>query len=120
MAKMKIMLKEFLEFSRRNATLTIVGEQQAHLLAEKIKELGLKFNVIYSSPLKRTLKTAKIISQVSGMPKPIISEALIERDFGIMTGKPISSIKELCSPNIIQAEMITYFLIQKGPKLFPI
>ncbi len=36
-----------------------------------------------------------------------------------MSGKPISSIKELCSPNIIETDVITYFLSPEGGETFP-
>jgi probable phosphoglycerate mutase len=104
---------------RRDKPLTKVGEDQAKALAEKINQIGLKFDIIYSSPLNRTLKTAGIISKICGATKPVILENLIERDFGIMTGQPISTIKEKCSPDILQAEIVTYFLKPEGAETFP-
>lgn len=44
---------------------------------------------------------------------------LIERDFGVMTGKPQSKIVELCAPDILQTDTITYFLSPKGAETFP-
>lgn len=102
----------------RDEPLTDLGEQQASLVAEEIKKEGLSFDVVYSSPLQRAFKTAKIISDVSNQPQPIILKELIERDFGIMTGIEANRIEELCSPEIIKTETITYFLNPKGAETF--
>ena len=102
----------------RDEPLTELGEQQANKVAQKIKKSGLHFDVIYSSPLQRALKTAEIISNISGQPKPIILQELIERDFGVMTGIKIDKIEELCSPEIIKTNTITYFLRPKGAETF--
>jgi hypothetical protein len=40
--------------------------------------------------------------------KPTKLDVLVERDFGIMTGKQISDVEKLCAPDIIKAKMITY------------
>jgi len=44
---------------------------------------------------------------------------LIERDFGIMTGKPQRMIVGLCSPNILKTNKICYFLKPQGAETFP-
>ncbi len=55
---------------------------------ELVQELSqIKFDVIYSSPLKRCLITAKQISEITGS-KLIIDNRLIERNFGELEGKP--------------------------------
>lgn len=36
-----------------------------------------------------------------------------------MTGKPVKHITELCSPEIIQTNTITYFLSPEGAETFP-
>ena len=36
-----------------------------------------------------------------------------------MTGQPQSKIKEICSPDIIQSDTITYFLSPEGAETFP-
>ena len=104
---------------RRDEPLTDLGVQQALALAERIKETGLHFEAVYASPLQRTFKTAEIISEASAQPAPIADEDIVERDFGIMTGQPISKIEEMCAPNIIKAEIITYFLTPDGGESFP-
>lgn len=102
----------------RDYPLTPLGEEQAHTLGLKIKDADLHFDVVYSSPLKRALKTAEIICEVSVQPQPIVLDSLIERDFGVMTGEKISDIKKMCSPNIFEASGVTYFTSCKGAESF--
>ncbi len=103
----------------RDEPLTEKGIKQAHEIADKTKEIELSFDAVYSSPLVRAFETAKIISRITGSPEPQKELLLIERDFGIMTGKNISDIEKLCAPNIIKGEIITYFLNPEGAETFP-
>jgi broad specificity phosphatase PhoE len=48
----------------RDRSLTELGIKQAQDIANKIKNADIKFDVIYSSPLKRTLQTANIITDI--------------------------------------------------------
>lgn len=104
---------------RRDTPLTEKGIEQATEIAEKIKAAGLSFDHIFTSPLARTGRTAQIISETIDGPKPIAMPELIERDFGSMTGQNKSRIEELCSPDIIKTETITYFLSPAGAETFP-
>lgn len=104
---------------RRDQSLTKNGINQAKHVASKIAKANIKFDKIYSSPLKRALKTAEIISETTNSPSPIIMDELIEREFGIMTGKQHSDIIKLCSPHILQSKDITYFLNPEGAETFP-
>ena len=92
--------------------------EQAERLAQNVVEQWLMFDAIYSSPLQRAYKTAETVSNKLWIALPIIDELLIERDFGKMTGKPISSIRELCSPDILETEKIVYFLNSEWPETF--
>ena len=103
----------------RDMPLTETGIAQAYEAAEKIKDAGLSFDVVLSSPLNRALKTAEIISSVNNLPNPEVVDELIERDFGVMSGKEQSRIEELCAPDIIKTETITYFLSPEGAETFP-
>lgn len=60
--------------------LTDEGIAQAYKAKEKLR--GLKIDKIYSSPLKRALKTAEIINENFGM-EIILDGDLRERSFGI-------------------------------------
>ena len=104
---------------RRDAPLTAVGIEQAEVLSQKIKESGLGISKIYCSPLQRAYKTAEIVADSLGLDKPERNGLLIERDFGIMTGKPVHDIERICSPDIIKADPITYFLSPEGAETFP-
>ena len=99
--------------------MTTKGVEQANTVARKIKDSGLAFDAIYSSPLRRAYRTAEIISEILGVGKPEVMPELIERDFGIMTGQLQSSIESACSPDILKTETITYFLKPEGAETFP-
>lgn len=103
----------------RDMELTEVGVAQAHKSAQHVSELGLHFDAVYASPLKRAFETARIIATESNQPNPVALQLLIERDFGVMTGIPISEIEARCSPEILKAELITYFLSPEGAETFP-
>jgi len=104
----------------RDKPLTELGKKQARELAQKIQSSNLCFDYIYSSPLDRALETAKIVTSTINGPEPIIEPLLIERDFGIMTGKNKDDIESLCSPNIFKTKNITYFLDPEGAETFPV
>lgn len=103
----------------RDLPLTELGKQQANDLAQAMISASMTFDAIYSSPLSRALETANIISDVIGAPRPIVQDLLIERDFGVLTGQPVDKIEELCAPDIIKTDSITYFLSPQGAETFP-
>jgi broad specificity phosphatase PhoE len=103
----------------RDEPLTEKGIEQAHEIADKTQESGFTFDSIYSSPLQRAFETARIVSETIGAPYPQKEDLLIERDFGIMTGKKISDIEAMCAPDIIKTDTITYFLNPEGAETFP-
>ncbi|HMY81063.1 MAG TPA: histidine phosphatase family protein [Candidatus Absconditabacterales bacterium] len=76
----------------RDFGLTEKGKDQATKAGEKIKALGLTIDHHYSSPLLRAQQTAHIISTTSGVMFAHIEPDLIERDFGDLTGKPVSQL----------------------------
>lgn len=51
--------------------LTVTGEQEVEEVAESLSDLGLKFDAIISSPLKRALQTAEIVAKVLKAKKKI-------------------------------------------------
>ena len=103
----------------RDLPLTELGREQARTTAAHIRDNKLSFDHIYCSPLSRAKETAEIICHELGWPEPIIHKGIIERDFGSMSGKPVASIVELCAPDIIQTDTITYFLSPDGAETFP-
>lgn len=103
----------------RDLPLTDLGRQQARGLGEGIKVAGLRFDAVYSSPLSRAYETATIAAEVAGLPVPAKYDDIIERDFGVMTGKSASRIEELCGPEgVIKTDTITYFLAPEGAETF--
>jgi broad specificity phosphatase PhoE len=68
----------------RDQPLTKLGISQAEKLAENIQKQGINFQIIYTSPLKRTVRTAQIIAKSLDAKKPKPLAELIERDFGEM------------------------------------
>lgn len=75
-----------------DVALTDNGRQQAALAAEAIKKSGLKFDKIISSPLSRTLDTAKIIAQIIDYPVDniVVIEDMKEKSAGSMELGPKS------------------------------
>ncbi len=104
----------------RDMPLTAIGEKQAHELADGIRDEGLTFDAVYTSPLSRASRTAEVVCENLGLNKPVVLNSLIERDFGTMTGKPIADIEKLCAPDIVKTETITYFLSPPGSETFPV
>jgi len=81
------------DWNRKNVLQGIVdielnenGIQSAKVLSEKMK--NIKFEYIYSSPLKRAIDTAKYICTEEN--KIQISSKLIERSFGDYEGKQMT------------------------------
>ena len=103
----------------RDLPLTPLGFEQARTLAEEIKDAGLTLYAIYSSPLIRAYATAETITNVLREPKPIVLPNLIERNLGSMSGRPISDIKNLPKENVLQADVVTYFLEADGAESWP-
>lgn len=93
----------------RNKPLTKIGIKQAHHLAEVMKQNNITIDKIYISPLKRTRQTAQIVAEAKNLEVEEMP-LLIERDFGVMSGKYVEDIEKLCSPDIIKTEKIIYFL----------
>jgi len=103
----------------RDLPLTQLGIDQAKELAQSIKETDIHINKAYSSPLQRAYQTGEIITDALHIDTPEKLDILIERNFGIMTGKLIKDIEELCAPNIIKADIITYFITAEWAETFP-
>jgi broad specificity phosphatase PhoE len=103
----------------RDLPLTDLGRQQAQNLGEGILDSNIVFDAVYSSPLIRAFETAQIVSKIAGLPLPVVLLNLIERDFGIMTGRKTDEIEEMCAPDILKIETMTYFLSPEGSESFP-
>lgn len=98
----------------RDKPLTELGREQAKTTGLKLK--GENIDVVLASPLKRAFETAQIIAKVADFPEPIKEDLLIERDFGIFTGKPVADIP-LLAKKVYKGDKINYFL-EEG-EIFP-
>lgn len=103
----------------RDKPLTKIGLEQATSLAEMIKNSGIHFDKIYSSPLQRAYKTASIIAETLNMDPPEEIKGLIERDFGELTGKKISEAIEISRPDTLSTPIVEYMLYPKNGETFP-
>lgn len=104
----------------RDRPLTELGRRQALELAAGIKERGLAFDETATSPLCRAVETGRIVCETLGLPHPMHEPDLIERHFGVMTGRPIDDIKKLIPPeHILETPKVTYFLEAPEAENYP-
>lgn len=101
---------------RRDTELTELGREQAKKVAEKLKDNNVQ--IIYASPLKRAYETARIIATELGIDEVIADEHLIERDFGVLTGKPVADIPKYTN-KVLPTDRVNYFLEVEGAEDFP-
>lgn len=101
---------------RRDTPLTELGRSQARTVAEKLKDNGIR--IIYASPLKRAYETARIIAKEIGVDEVIADEHLMEREFGVLTGKPVADIPKYSSKTL-QTDRVLYFIDAEGAENFP-
>jgi probable phosphoglycerate mutase len=74
-----------------NPDLTELGIKQAKALAKALKNKGIK--IIFTSPLKRTKKTAEILAEELGVPL-YEDERIIEIDHGVWSGLKIEEVQQ--------------------------
>lgn len=109
---------------RHDCLLTDFGRQQAKLAGRKAKTLDI--DQIISSPLKRARETAEIIAKEIGYPvdKIILSDLLMERDYGNLQGEPYTAAEGLdletvngmeLTPDLIKRAAEAYRFLQSLP-----
>jgi len=69
------------------------GRQQAFDLAHAFAGAG--FTRVYTSPLARSLDTARIIARELRLAPPVAHDGLKERNFGVVQGVPKAELAEL-------------------------
>lgn len=106
----------FLAGNRIDAELTEHGREQAQKTAKKLK--GEHVNIIYASPLKRAIDTARIIAQELTIADIHIDERLTERDDGVLTGKTHDAIANYAE-KVIKTPGVGYFIGVEGSEEFP-
>jgi probable phosphoglycerate mutase len=96
---------------RRDTFLTENGKIQALQMGQELKRSGTHISRIYMSPMVRAQLTALIIARVIGVSYPYIDICgeLRERDFGILTGKPVSDVG-MYATKIFETGNIIHFL----------
>ena len=105
---------------QRNGALTELGRSQAKSLANEIRNLGLTFSKIYSSPLKRAHETAQIIADTLDFKGEVeLMDNLKERDLGTLTGRDLKDVYETYTDNVLKTDTITYFLEPVNGENFP-
>ncbi|MFA7662518.1 MAG: histidine phosphatase family protein [Patescibacteria group bacterium] len=101
---------------RRDTELTELGREQAKKVANKLGDNAVE--VIYASPLKRAYETARIIAIELKVDEVIADEHLMEREFGILTGKLVSDIPKY-STKILSTDKVNYFIEAEDAENFP-
>lgn len=72
-----------------------VGRGQAKTTGLKLKELNIKFDSLYSSPLIRAKESASIINEILNIGDIIVDDELTEREFGNLEGLDVSYMRWL-------------------------
>lgn len=66
------------------------GREQVYATKTKIQELGIKWDIVISSPLCRAYETATILNTINDNAKILVDQLAIERCFGKGDGVPIT------------------------------
>jgi probable phosphoglycerate mutase len=69
------------------------GRRQSYAMAAGFSECG--FRHIWSSPLQRASETADILARALGLPPPVLSDGLKERNFGVIQGMTKQALAEI-------------------------
>ena len=81
---------------RLDAPLTDLGIRQAQQAAKRVAALNVRLDEVHVSTLGRARQTASII--IAGQPQPVgrtvVSEEVVERDFGHFSGRNKSLVKK--------------------------
>ncbi len=104
---------------QRDTPLTELGKQQAVDLGKRILKDNITLDAVYVSPLIRAKDTAKIVLDEIGLKKsPIILPELIERNYGVMTGRSVAEREAMRGPTVIRSAAGIYRLDQEGAETF--
>lgn len=101
---------------RRDSGLTALGMRQARRTAEELQGRGI--SVIYSSPLKRAYDTARSIADKLGIKDITTDARLMERDFGVLSGRPYEDIPKYAG-KLVEVNGMKYFDQVEGAEDFP-
>ena len=59
---------------------------------------------------RELLRPCRFIINVNDLPEPIVVPEIIKCDFGVMIERLDGCTEEMCSPDIIKTDAITYFV----------
>eukprot|EP00929_Paragymnodinium_shiwhaense_P077149 TRINITY_DN39711_c0_g1_i1.p2 TRINITY_DN39711_c0_g1~~TRINITY_DN39711_c0_g1_i1.p2 ORF type:complete len:230 (-),score=57.70 TRINITY_DN39711_c0_g1_i1:174-794(-) len=110
----------------RDRPLTALGREQAQTLMERLRTNGYTGvpDAVVTSPLQRARETGRAIYTGLGLEeqgKPFEEwPEMIERDFGVLSGQPLSDIPKYAGDNVLQTDKVTYFLEVEGAETFPV
>ena len=76
---------------QKDFPLNETGEEQARNAGERLKELGISFSRVYTSPLMRARRTAEI---VAGDTETLVDDRLMEMDYGPFEGADLKNLPE--------------------------
>ncbi len=89
--------KNMLQGRAADPELNETGIRQAEEAGEWFAENGISFDAVYSSPLRRAVRTAEIIAERAARGTPVrirIDERLIEMDYGPYEGADLTHMPE--------------------------
>lgn len=92
-------------------SLTAKGRSQAHAVALLLKKYPI--DVIYSSPLRRTVQTARAIHAFHKHAPFLLHDALKERNFGSLEGKTYEEVNAIGAPMVYSTAW--YYLEYQPP-----
>jgi len=80
---------------RQDTPLTDLGRRQARQAGDRVAALGIRLDEVHVSPLARARDTADVIAdRLEEQPELVVSDALVERDFGVFTAQNKSLVKK--------------------------
>lgn len=104
---------------RRDPKLTARGKRQAEALAAFIQSTGIRPDVAYTSPLRRAVETADIITTSLSLPSAMRKTGLQERDFGAITGMTKAQANSVDTGGVIVAGKRRFAIAPKKAETFP-
>ena len=100
----------------RDRPLTELGRSQAADASRTIKDKISNIDVVLSSPLQRARDTANAIARSYDVSVRVL-DSLIERDFGVLTGRSLQDIDRFAGETL-KTEKVNYFLTADGAETF--
>jgi alpha-ribazole phosphatase len=84
------------------------GKEQISAKIEKIKALGIRFDKILSSPLKRAVQSSEILSSELGLSVETFEYAKERNSYGILSGVEKDRAKQLYPDQVSKLEVNEY------------